>query len=196
VVATPAAPTAPLLAALDRELGDAVGEIPSAGLAVVGLAYDAEAIGGAPRGFGFLAPRGEGLRILGCLWDSSIFPGRAPVGKVLMRAMIGGALDAEAVDLAEDELVGRVRADLARAMRLDAEPERTWVFRHRLGISQYVVGHSERLAAIDRALDRLPGLHVAGQSYFGVAMNAAIESAGRIAERVIDGLLPAEGHRR
>jgi hypothetical protein len=146
---------------------------------VVALAYDAAAIGGAPEGFGFLAPRGEGLRILGCLWDSSIFPGRAPAGKVLVRAMVGGALDREAVDLAEDELVALVRADLARAMGLAAEPERVWVFRHPLGISQYTVGHGARLAAIEGALARLPGLYVVGQSYHGIAMNAAIESAGR-----------------
>ena len=191
VVAIPAGPAAPLLGPLDRELGDAVAAIPSAGLAVIALGFDAAAFderGGAPRGFGFLAPRGEGLRILGCLWDSSIFPGRAPAGKVLVRAMIGGALDPEALHLSDGELVHAVREDLRRAMGLHVEPERVWVYRHALGISQYTVGHGARLAAIERALERLPGLYVAGQSYYGIAMNAAIESAGRIAERVVDGL--------
>jgi oxygen-dependent protoporphyrinogen oxidase len=156
---------------------------------VVALGFDAKTIGGAPEGFGFLAPRGEGLRILGCLWDSSIFPAtRAPEGKVLLRAMIGGALDPEAIRLSDAELLAAVRTDLRRAMGLAAEPERVWLWRHELGISQYTVGHSDRLAAIDRALARLPGLHLAGQSYHGIAMNAAIEHAGKLAAAIVDEL--------
>jgi oxygen-dependent protoporphyrinogen oxidase len=194
VLAIPAGPAAPLVAPLDRELGRAVAAIPSAGLAVVALGFDAAAMGGAQQGFGFLAPRGEGLRILGCLWDSSIFPEtRAPRGKVLLRAMIGGALDPEAIRMGDAELLDAVRADLFRAMKLTAEPERVWLWRHAGGISQYSVGHSERLAAIERALERLPGLHVAGQSYYGIAMNAAIEHAAKLAGTIVDELRrPAE----
>jgi oxygen-dependent protoporphyrinogen oxidase len=154
---------------------------------VVAFGFDEAALGRAPHGFGFLAPRGEGLRILGCLWDSSIFPGRAPAGKVLLRAMIGGATDPAAIALSEAELVAAVRADLERAMGIRVEPERVWVFRHRQGISQYNIGHGERLAAIEQALTGWPGLHVAGQSYRGVAMNACVEEAGRVAERVLAG---------
>ncbi len=151
---------------------------------MVGLALDAaRRSGGAPDGFGFLVPRGEGPRILGCLWDSSIFPGeRAPAGKVLLRAMIGGALDPDAVKLSDAEILSIVRRDLERTMKLTAAPERSWIFRHALGISQYTVGHAQRLATIAERLQTLPGLHVAGQSYFGVAMNGCCEQAARFAE--------------
>ncbi len=185
VLAAPASHVAPLLAPLDDALGAELAAIPTAGLAVVALAYDAAKMGGAPRGFGFLAPRGEGLRILGCLWDSSIFPGRAPEGQVLLRAMIGGARDPEAATLPEDELLHAVRADLERAMGLATEPERHWIFRHRAGISQYEIGHGERLRRIERALERWPGLEIAGQSYYGISMNASIERAAPLAERVV-----------
>ncbi len=183
VLAVPAAQAAPLLAPLDEELAVAVRAIPSAALAVVALAYEAAAIGGAPNGFGFLVPRGEGPRLLGALWDSSVFPGeRAPAGKVLLRVMIGGALDPEAVALPEDELLAIARRGLAATMGLDAPPERHWLFRHQVGISQYTVGHAARLATIAARLDALPGLHVAGQSYFGVSMNGCCEQAARFAE--------------
>jgi len=187
VLALPAGAASALAAPFDPGLAATFAEIPTAPLAVVALGFDAAALGRTPQGFGFLAPRGEGLRILGCLWDSSIFPGRAPAGKVLLRAMIGGATDPAAIALTDDELLAAVRADLERAMAIRVEPERVWVFRHRQGISQYTVGHGERLAAIDRALAGWPGLHVAGQSYRGVAMNACVEEAGRIADRTLAG---------
>ena len=200
VLAVPAAQAAPLLAPVDAELAATVGAIPSASLAVLALAYDektfhARALGGrpgAPNGFGFLVPRGERPRILGALWDSSVFPGeRAPAGKVLLRVMIGGALDPEAVTLPEDELLRIARTDLATTMGLDAAapaPERHWLFRHQVGISQYTVGHAARLATIAARLATLPGLHVAGQSYFGVSMNGCCEQAARFAEARIAAL--------
>jgi oxygen-dependent protoporphyrinogen oxidase len=102
--------------------------------------------------------------------------------------MIGGAHDPAAVALSDEELVAEARADLARAMKLTAAPERTWVFRHPLGIGQYTVGHGARLERIAAALADHPGLHVAGQSYFGIAMNAAIEQAPKTAAAVLAGL--------
>ena len=194
VLAIPAVQAAALFAPLDEVLATTVRGIPSASLAVLALAYDEPAFHardlgggpGTPNGFGFLVPRGEGPRILGALWDSSVFPGqRAPAGKVLLRVMIGGALDSEAVGLPEEELLRIARADLAATMGLEATPERHWLFRHRLGISQYTVGHAARLATIADRLANLPGLHVAGQSYFGVSMNGCCEQAVRFAEESI-----------
>jgi protoporphyrinogen/coproporphyrinogen III oxidase len=185
VLATPAPHAAPLLRPLDETLSKEIAAIPTAPLAVVALAWDAAAIGGAPNGFGFLAPRGEGCRILGCLWDSSIFPGRAPAGKVLLRAMVGGAQDPAAIALTDEELLATARADLARAMGISVPPERHWIFRHRLGISQYTVGHGARLGRIADRLERLPGLELAGQSYFGVSMNSAAERAASRAPELV-----------
>ncbi len=185
VVAVPSPKAAPLLGTLDPELGDVVSEIRTASLAVVALAYDADSMGGAPDGFGFLVPRGTGPRILGCLWDSSVFPGRAPRGKVLLRAMIGGAHDPEAVTLSDRELLEQVRSDLHLAMKLEAEPLFTRIYRWRMGIGQYTVGHQERLDRIHRSLARTPGLWVAGSSFYGISMNACIEKAGEQAGDIL-----------
>lgn len=188
VLAIPAAQAAPLVAPLDGVVAQTLREIPTAPLAVVAMGYDVQAIGSAPNGFGFLVPRGQDLRILGCLCDSSIFPNRAPEGKVLVRAMIGGAHDPQAVSLADDELLAIASREVAKAMGFDAQPERHWIFRHRAGISQYAVGHLERLATVERRLTSWPGLFLAGQSYRGVAMNACAEQAPVVAEKVIASL--------
>jgi len=186
VLSIPGHHAAPLLEPLDHDLGEEVGQIPTAPLAVVALAFDADEIGGDPDGFGFLVPRGQGPRILGCLWDSSLFPGRAPQGKVLLRAMIGGAHDPEAVELSDEALLKQVRTDLETTMGLSVPPIRTWVFRHRVGIAQYDVGHAARLERIEASVKSHPGLWLAGSSYYGVAMNLCIENAGKQARAIVD----------
>ncbi|MCH7776384.1 MAG: protoporphyrinogen oxidase [Gemmatimonadetes bacterium] len=185
MLAVPAAPAVPLVQPLDATLADTLSAIRSAGLVVVALGYEAEAIGGAPDGFGFLVPRGTGPRILGCLWDSSLFPGRAPNGKVLLRVMIGGAHDPQAVTLDDHTLLGIVRKDLRTTMGIDAEPVLARIYRHPNGIAQYTVGHQQRLDTIHQRLERLPGLWVTGSSYYGVSMNACIARAGEQAEEIL-----------
>jgi oxygen-dependent protoporphyrinogen oxidase len=184
VVTIPSPRAAPLVRGLDPELADTLDEIKTAGLAVVALAWDQADVPDA-NGFGFLVPRGEGPRILGCLWDSSVFPGRAPDGKVLVRCMIGGAHDPDAVSEPEHRLIRQARADLEDAMGITAEPELARVYRWPLGIGQYHVGHQGRLDRIHARLDALPGLWVAGSSYYGVAMNACIEKAWDQADEIV-----------
>jgi oxygen-dependent protoporphyrinogen oxidase len=195
VIAVPSPRVESLLTDLDGELSATVGEIRTAGLAVVALAFDAAAVGGAPEGFGFLVPRETGPRILGCLWDSSIFPGRAPEGKVLLRAMVGGAHDPEAVTEEEGPLVSLVRTDLETTMGLEAEPLFARVYRWPLGIGQYVVGHRGRMETVYRRLEELPGLWIAGSSFHGISMNAGIEKAGEQAEEILSSLGPG-AHRK
>jgi oxygen-dependent protoporphyrinogen oxidase len=156
---------------------------------VVGLGYRAADVPGGAEGFGFLAPRGEGLRVLGCLWDSSIFPGRAPAGKILLRAMVGGAVDRERAELDDDTLVGQVREDLRRSMGIEAEPERVFLTRWPRGIPQYLQGHGDRLSRLEGARRRHPGLHLTGNAYRGVALNSCVTEADRIAREVLEELV-------
>jgi oxygen-dependent protoporphyrinogen oxidase len=73
-------------------------------------------------------------------------------------------------------------------MHLEAAPERVWIFRHPGGIGQYTVGHRARLDQLAAAEARNPGLHLAGQSYHGIAMNACIEKAAPLADRLLAGV--------
>jgi protoporphyrinogen/coproporphyrinogen III oxidase len=185
VVATPSPRAAPLLEGVDAQLGEAVAAIPTAGLAVVALGYRTAEIG-ALHGFGFLVPRGTGPRILGCLWDSSIFAGRAPEGHALLRVMIGGAHDPAAVAMDDGALLDVVLADLERTMGLRADPALVRVYRWPLGIAQYQVGHQARLDGIHERLEGAPGVWVAGSSFYGVAMNACFEKAPQQAAEIVD----------
>jgi oxygen-dependent protoporphyrinogen oxidase len=188
VLASTACHSAVLVASLDEQLALDLADIETAPIVVVCLGYDAAAVErerGALDGFGFLVPRGQGPRVLGVLWDSSIYPNRAPGGAALLRAMLGGSRDRAAVNLSDTEVLNVVRGDLARTMGLVRQPEFVKIIRHRVGIPQYTVGHLDRLARIEERLARIPGLYVAGNSYRGAAINACIAEAGPLADRVL-----------
>jgi oxygen-dependent protoporphyrinogen oxidase len=151
----------------------------------VATAYRASDLPPSIRGFGFLAPRGEGLRVLGSLFSSRIFPGRAPTDRALLQTMVGGATDPEAHRLEDVALLGLVRDDLARATGLRAEPLLARVVRHPRGIPQYVLGHLGRLARIESRLGSLPGLFLCGNSYRGISINDCVAEAPRVAAAVL-----------
>ena len=163
--------------------------IPTAPLAVVCLGYDAATL--RPQchldGFGFLVPRQEGVRILGALWETSIYRHRAPEGKALLRVMIGGARDPEAASLGDADLLQIVRDDLARTMNVSAVPELVRVIRHPRGIPQYVKGHLARLHQIDVLLKPTRASSSPGTRIEGVSINSCIADAGPVADAALEG---------
>jgi oxygen-dependent protoporphyrinogen oxidase len=159
-------------------------DVPAAPIAVVCMGYPSTAIPRPLDGFGFLAPRRAGVRILGAVWESSIFDNRAPQRHVLLRAMVGGAMDPGAVSLDDAALVGVVKEDLRSVMGIASAPALAQVIRHRPGLPQYVLGHPERLRRLEQALSGFPGLHLGGHSFRGVGVNALAEDAARIASRI------------
>ena len=196
VLAGPANETAELLRGVEAPASALLAGIYSAPLAVVCVGYDQAALAadrGPLDGFGFLVPRGQGPRILGALWETSIYPNRAPEGKALLRVMIGGATDLGAVELTDGELLGIVQADLERTMNLRLAPEFVHIVRHRRGIPQYTIGHGARLERIEAALAPHRGLFLAGNSYRGVSINACVEDARRIAGGIADHLRTLAG---
>ncbi|HZM15628.1 MAG TPA: protoporphyrinogen oxidase [Candidatus Krumholzibacteria bacterium] len=184
VLASPAWKVAPLLRPLDPDLAGATERIPSAPVAVVCLGFAAPDLQHLTPGFGFLVPGCEGLPILGTLFDSWVFPHRSDARHILMRTMLGGARDPGAVEASDAELAERTLGTLRRLLGLRADPERVFVVRHPRGIPQYPVGHRHTLERIDTALTRHAGLHLSGNSYRGIAMNACIKEAEALAQRL------------
>ena len=184
VVASPAYAAAEVVKELNPPLAEVLSSIPYAPMAVVALGYRESEVG-KPNGFGLLVPRGEGLSILGVLWDSSIFPNRAPEGLVLLRVMIGGARQPDLALLPREELICLAREGLRATMGIDAEPIFTKVFQYPKAIPQYVVGHGERLRRIEELLAETPHLFLAGNAYRGIGLNDCVKSAQEVAEEVL-----------
>jgi oxygen-dependent protoporphyrinogen oxidase len=185
VLAAPASRAATMVADLDPELARGLAAFPYAGLAVVALAFRADALPGRLDGYGYLVAQSEGLDTLGVVWDSSLFERRAPEGMVLLRAMLGGARRPEVAALAEDELLRRARAELGRVLGTEATPVRSWVWRWPQAIAQYTRGHLERVAWVRARAALLPGLELCGTSYDGIAFGAGVISAERAVARLL-----------
>jgi oxygen-dependent protoporphyrinogen oxidase len=184
LVTTPAPVTARILTDLDDDARAALDATPTVPIAVVMLSYAGEEAFGEPLdGFGFLVPRGERLGILGTLWCHSIFPGQAPPDHVFLRTMIGGAREPEAADLTDDELVDRVRTAHLGLLGRDPDPQHVWVVRWPDGISQYTVGHLDRVEIAERAARGLR-VELAGSPYRGVSVNDCIRQARAAAARL------------
>ena len=184
VVATPAYAAAAILSPLDAALGDALSAIPYSPISVVALGYDKAALGNPLDGFGFLIPRGERRKILGALWDSSVFPNRAPEGKALIRAMVGGVRGPELAALPPKELIALTRSEFAATMGIAAEPVLSRSFFHEKGIPQYLVGHGNVLDRIDGRLAAAPGVYLNSNAYRGIALNDCVLQSRLAAERI------------
>ena len=182
IVAAPAYAAAHLLSECAPEVAALIADIPYAALASVPLGYRREQITHTLDGFGFLAPRSAGLRMLGSVWNSSLFPDRAPEGYVCLTNFIGGATNPEAIKLSDEELIRIVHSDLQKVLGITGEPRRLPITRHERAISQYVLGHAARVAQIEAALDNKPGLWLTGNYLRGVSLGDCIKHATHVAE--------------
>ncbi len=179
VLATPAAPTARLLADLAPVAAGELGSVEYASMAIVTLAVPELEVGGSS---GFLVPAVDGRRIKAATYSFSkwAWVGAAADLRIL-RASLGRHREEAALQATDDELVARVVGDLALATGRPITPVDVHVQRWGGALPQYAVGHLDRVARIRRAVDAVPGLELCGAAYDGVGIPAVIGSARRAA---------------
>jgi oxygen-dependent protoporphyrinogen oxidase len=186
VLAAPAYEQAGILREMDASLSRTLGEIPYPSLAVVCTAFRKERLRGDFNAFGFLVPHREGRRVLGTLYDSSIFPNRAPEGYVLLRTMMGGARASHLADEDEQKIIDVVLSELGHILGIPGEPDFVKVYRHEKAIPQYNVGHAGRVEAADAFMERHRRLYLAGNAFRGISVNDCIEHAFTLSEKILE----------
>jgi oxygen-dependent protoporphyrinogen oxidase len=184
VVATPAYTAGTLLGSLSPYLAHVLCGIPYAPVAVVAANYYRRQIGDPLEGFGFLVPRGEKIRTLGTVWNSSLFPGRAREGMVTMTSFIGGATDVDVVKHSEEEIARIVQDENARILGITGPPIETVVSGYPRALPQYNLGHGHVVEAIRDAERQTPGLFFAGNYLEGPAIGKCVENGFHAAEAV------------
>jgi protoporphyrinogen/coproporphyrinogen III oxidase len=199
IVATPADVAGELLRDVNPRLVSLLGAIEYAPVAVVSLGYRRSDVGHPMDGFGFLVPRSARLRVLGTVWNSSLFSGRAPDGEVLLTSFVGGATDPGAAALSPEELTSLVDSEVAPLLKIrqDATPGRgeprpskfrgsfSHVTIYPRALPQYNLGHSDRLAAIEGHRTKFPNLWLAGNYLRGPSVGACVEQSLSVANEIL-----------
>jgi oxygen-dependent protoporphyrinogen oxidase len=188
VLAVPAFVAAQLLRTLVPEASRHLERIPYSGLSVAHLGFNVEQIGHPLDGFGCLIPRKEKVKLLGAIWASSLFPERVPVGKILLSNFMGGAHYPEAIGHKASQIKGQVVQDLQTVFGLKGslEPVFSSVLFYEQAIPQYNMGHLQRITAIECALKKRKGLHLAGNYLRGIALNECVKSGIQASEQIME----------
>jgi len=136
------------------------------------------------RGFGFLVPRSEKLHLLGTLFSSALFPGRAPHGRQLLTSFVGGSFEPDAIGWPDERIWETVQGELQKVLKASSPPEPLRIVRRTHAIPQYKIGHEQLVVSLKNEIRKIPGLFLAGNYIDGVSVSACMEAGERTARDV------------
>lgn len=184
VIATPAAEAARFVAPFSSSLANALSGIYYPPVAEVFLGFRLEQIARGLDGFGFLVPAKENRNILGTIWSSAIFPGRAPEMHAALTTFVGGARQPEMCEHDDQELVRIVTEELHSIMGVSGRPVFAKVIRWERAIPQYDLGYLDIMNELERCEANIPGLFFCSNFRRGIAVGDCVMNGKNVAERV------------
>ncbi len=184
VIATPAYVSAHLIESMSAQLGHTLSGIAYAPVAVVAAGYYQQQVGEPMSGFGFLVPRTEKLHTLGTVWNSSLFPGRAPRGAVTVTSFTGGATNPEIGAEPEGEIAKIIQSENEHILKIIGSPVTSAVWKYPRALPQYNLGHGHVVEAIRDAERGLPGIFFSGNYLEGPSVGKCVENGFLTADAV------------
>ena len=185
IIAAPAYVAAELLRSRVPQISAELEQIRYSSSITVALAFDNSTRASLPPGFGFLAPRSEGKRILACTFVHNKFASRAPEDRALIRCFFGGSRDEEILQLSDAEITSIVRRELQEILGITAVPDLVRIFRWPQAMAQYTVGHKARVERIRETVSSVPGLALAGNAYGGIGVPDCVRSGSDAATKLL-----------
>ncbi len=185
ILTCPAYQAGRLLAGLSPDAAKTLQAVPYAPVAVVFYGFRREQVAHPLDGFGFLVPAREQQPVLGTLWNTSLFDGRAPAGHVALTSFVGGLRQPGAVALPDEALHRRVLAALADLIGVSGAPVIAGIRRCERAIPQYTHRHAAVINAVETVESAFPGLHMAGSYRGGVSVGDCILNACDLAENLL-----------
>lgn len=149
------------------------------------LGFRHEQINRSLDGFGFLVPAKEQRSILGTIWSSVLFPGRAPEGHVALTTFVGGSRQPELCDRTDTEIVKMVTTELQLLMNVVGNPVFSKLIRWPKAIPQYNLGYGKIVEELERCEHNNPGLYFCSNFKGGIAVGDCVMSGKKVAEKII-----------
>jgi protoporphyrinogen/coproporphyrinogen III oxidase len=184
IMAAPVNAASEILRGVSQQFAAPFARIEYAPVAVVAAGYRRDQILHSGNGFGFLVPRSEGKRVLGTVWNSSLFPGRAPENMACFTSFAGGATDPELCGMSDDQIGEIICAEVGSILGITGPPVTRLVHRYARALPQYNLGHSETVSALGAVASAVPGLFLAGNYLSGPSIGSCIEQANQTADAV------------
>ncbi len=186
VLAAPAGVCASLMKNVNPGLMPLLKSISYPPIAVVAFAFETSRLPRPLDGFGFLCPWVEQRKILGALWDSSVFKFRSPDGYSLIRVLAGGARRPEVAGYRKERLVDTVLKELKDIMGISVKPETMWLHVWPHAIPQYQIGYSSLLDCIEKERKKTPNLFFRCNWVGGVSLNDCVANSKALAHSLAD----------
>ena len=182
---TPARATAKFTSSFDANAAGEIEKVYYPPIAVVYASYKKAQVGVNPDGFGILIPGVEKRDILGALFSSAVFDGRAPEDEHLFTIFVGGSRRPELCDNTDEKVIDIATSELASIMGVTGEPVFTDIKRWERSIPQYNIGYENVTAAVDKIQDENPGLVVCSNFYKGIAVGECVKNSIIATERLL-----------
>lgn len=183
ILAVPASTAALLLKKVAPAAAEALKPVKLADSVVVGMRFATD--DGLPENSGVLVATGaQDVRAKAFTFSSRKWPHLAERGGALVRASFGRFGDTLAVRASEDDLVDWALDDLEAITGFDGRAaglEEIYVQRWLGGLPRYDEHHLATVAAVEKELDKVPGIAVTGAWVGGVGVPAVIAHARRAA---------------
>jgi oxygen-dependent protoporphyrinogen oxidase len=147
------------------------------------------------KGFGYLvSTRMENL-VLGCVWDSCIFPQQHEMkNQTRLTFMLGGGHHPEIEHITDQEAIEHVLKALHQQMGVRVHPKLIQFKKVVKAIPQFAVGHESWKADIQHRIQQIsPRLFLSGTAWTGVSINDCIGQARQLAQRLAGSLHHSKG---
>ncbi len=187
VLSLPAYNAASLVKTISSRLSSLFSHFEYPPIAVCAFGIRKKDIKGNLNGFGFLCPFCESRKILGALWDSSVFENRAPKGYHLVRCLIGGMRNRHILELNDSKILDMALWELRSLTGLRSDPDLAVVFRWKRAIPQYHTGYFELIQNIRQEIAKIPSLFIRCNWIGGVSLNDCVANSKKLAKTISKG---------
>jgi protoporphyrinogen/coproporphyrinogen III oxidase len=184
IIALPLYRAAELISSWETRLAELLQRVEYASTAIVVSGHRLADVEHPLDAFGLVIPAIENRRILAVSIASRKLAGRVPVGRVLLRTFVGGAMQPELFNLSDEEIQQLVREELADIFGVRGEADFSLLARYPRAMPQYHVGHLDLVEQIAKRAAEHQGLELAGSAFAGVGIPDCIHSGEQAAARI------------